>query len=260
MGRRRAEKNARRLRRRRREVAGRVAAPPARTPRVLKNGMTVDEHLAELQRFIDALGHGHPHGQESFLELDRDAEDRVPDLDAVLALGTDPLPGEGRSTTQLAPTGRRVVDHVLDLAEPVAVSIGGVELRTSLRRFTAMAAAADLRLLLDLPPRRAAAAAVWAVGQINGCFTPISLRPEVLLGRLGQDTCYVDDGRRLLRALGWEDEDDAWYTVRHPRLTTSTTRAELFREELDDDWYEEWDEDDWDEGDSGFWDEHASHM
>lgn len=70
---------------------------------------------------------------------------------------------------------------------------------------------------------------------------------------------HRQDGR-LLRALGWEDEDHAWYTVRHPRLTTSTTRAELFREELDVDWYDEWDEDDWDEGHSGFWDEHASHM
>lgn len=246
MGRRRAEKNARRLRRRRREVAGRVAAPPARTSRVLRNGMTVDEQLAEFKRYVDALMRGELVGEEPPLELDPDAEDRVPDVEAVLALGTDPLPAEEPSSLPLAPTSRRIVEEVLALAEPTALAIGGAELRTALRRFTAMVVTADPDLLVHLPPRRAAAAAVWAVGRINGCFLPFSRRPEELLGNLGHDFCYADDGRPLLRALGWEDEDDAWYTVRHPRLTTSSAREELFPDELQEDWYEdEWDL--WDE-------------
>lgn len=246
MGRRRAEKNARRQRRRQREHSDRAAAPPARPARVLPNGMTLEEHLAELRQFIDALGRGDTVDWELPLELDWDAEDRVPDVEAVLALGRDPLPGEERALPQLDPPGRRHVEEVLDLAEPVAVAVDGAELRTSLRRFTAMAATVDPGLLLDLPPRRAAAAAVWAVGEINGCFTPFSRHPATLLGRLGEDSCYVDDGLLMLRALGWEDEIDAWYTVLHPRLTTSTTRSELFRDEYEEELERDWYEEDWD--------------
>ena len=145
-----------------------------------------------------------------------------------------------------------MVEEVLHLAEPVAVTIGGVELRTALRRLTAMAATVDAGVLLDLPPRRAAAAAMWAVGEVNGCFTPFSRRPAALLGALGQDSCYADDGLRILRALGWEDETEAWYTVLHPGLTTSTTRAGLFRDELEEDPFEDdgfedvwFEDDDW---------------
>lgn len=249
MGRRRAEKNARRQRRRQRGRADRTAAPLARPSRVLPNGLTVEEHLAELRQFIDALARGDGHvGREHPLELDRDAEDRVPDVEAVLALGTDPLPGEERSLPQVDPPSGRLVEEVLDLAEPVAVAIGGVELRTSLRRLTAMAAVLDPGLLLDLSPRRAAAAAVWAVGEINGCFMLLRHHAASLLGTLGEDACYVDDGLLMLRALGWEDEVDAWYTLLHPGLTTSTTRAELFRDELEeleheDEWDLVWDDD-----------------
>lgn len=245
MGRRRAEKNARRLRRRRRQRSERAALSPARPSRVLSDGLTVDEHLVQLQQLIDALSRGDV-ADEHPLELERDAEDRVPDPEAVLALGTDPLPDEERSLPRLDAPRRQLVEEVLDLAEPVAVDIGGLELRTALRRLTALAATADAGGLMELPPRRAAAAAVWAVGEINGCFTPFSLRPATLLGPLGEDPCYVDDGLRVLRALGWEDETDAWYTVLHPRLTTSETREWLFRHEPEEDPFEDdWFDDDW---------------
>lgn len=204
------------------------------------------EHLAELRQLIEALRQGGLGEPDPLPVLTPDAEDRVPDPGTVLALGKEPLPDEARLLPPLGPATLRLVEEVLDLAEPVALRIGGTELRTSARRLTAKVVTLDPSFLVDLPPRRAAASLVWAVGQINMCFRILSDDTAERLGPLGEDKAYRSDGTLLLRVLGWEDDSDAWYWLLHPELTTSTTREELFEQE--------W-EDDWDEDGEGAWDE-----
>lgn len=211
-----------------------------------------------------------------FLREPADVPRYVPDPEVYAALDTSALPaGEPVALppgTSLSPPIR----SALGLAEEVALSTGGPEFRTALRRMVSRVASTapalltqtPSPLLADLPERTpatgagrgapmgegpppgadeerrtTAAALIAAIGSINGVMDVSDPAPSRVLAPLAVDEPAARAlAARVLRVLGWTVLEDVPYILLHPDLTVSWVRRVMLEdpdEDMDDEWWEE---------------------
>ncbi|WP_228386959.1 hypothetical protein, partial [Ornithinicoccus halotolerans] len=164
------------------------------------------------------------------VELVRDLlEQQLGSADAVARLDDVPLPDEAFDWSVVPADLPPRVTLLLDMAEPVALDIAGVELRTVLRRLVAKLAVTAPELLAAGPREdRQAAALLWVAASMNGLLGPrAGTTVAEMLAAFGLTGTVADRGRAILRALGWEDLPDAQYRLIHPDLLISERRRDL---------------------------------